>query len=125
MNVEKGSQKYNRYNQEEKMSKFFKQLKEGLEDVLAHKEGKITLRSETIEIPEPPADYTAKEIKKIREKGRYSQSIFAKVLNVSIKTVQSWESGERFPSHAALRLLEIVDKGIYRPQIIKQTRKSL
>lgn len=102
------------------MSKFYERLKEGLEDVLAHKEGKITLRSEVIEIPEPPMEYSAKDIKKIREKGRYSQSIFAKVLNVSIKTVQSWESGERFPSHAALRLLEIVDKGIYRPKVIQK-----
>ena len=102
------------------MSKFFKQLKEGLEDVLAHKKGRLTLRSEEFEIPEPPAEYTAKEIKKIREKGQYSQSIFARVLNVSIKTVQSWESGERFPSHAALRLLEIVDKGIYRPEIVRR-----
>jgi len=99
------------------MSRFYEKLKEGLEDVLAHKKGKITLRSEIVAIPEPPAQYKASDIKKIREKSRYSQSIFAKVLNVSVKTVQSWESGERFPSHAALRLLEIVDKGIYRPKI--------
>ncbi|HSX26055.1 MAG TPA: helix-turn-helix domain-containing protein [Chlamydiales bacterium] len=103
------------------MNKFYKQLKEGLEEVLAHKKGKITLRSEIIEIPEPPISYTAKHIKKIREKGPYSQSIFAKVLNVSVKTVQSWESGERVPSHAALRLLECVDKGFYRPRLIQKS----
>ena len=107
------------------MSRFFKPLKEGLEEVLAHKEGKITLRSEMIEIPQPPEDYTAKDIKKIRQKGRYSQSIFAKVLNVSIKTVQSWESGERFPSHAALRLLEIVDQGIYPQETVKRVQKRV
>ena len=101
------------------MSKFFEQLKGSLEEVLAHKEGKITLRSEVIEIPEPPISYKADHIKKIRKKGNYSQSIFAKVLNVSVKTVQSWESGTRAPSHAALRLLEIVDKGFYRPGIAK------
>lgn len=28
-------------------------------------------------------------------------------------------SGARVPSHAALRLLEIVDKGFYRPQIAR------
>ncbi|MEN9654170.1 MAG: hypothetical protein RL235_282 [Chlamydiota bacterium] len=105
------------------MSKFFTQIKEGLEEALAHKKGKITLRTEVIEIPEPPEEYSAKAIKKIREKGRYSQGIFARVLNVSIKTVQAWESGERFPSHAALRLLEIVDKGIYRPEIVKRIQK--
>lgn len=99
-----------------KMSKFFKGLKEGLEEALAYTEGKITLKSELFEIPEPPSSYQAKEIKKIRESGHYSQGVFAKILNVSIKTVQSWEAGDRVPSHAALRLLEIVDKGIYRPQ---------
>ena len=103
-------------------SKLFKGLKAGLEEVLAHREGKINLYSELIEIPEPPVEYQPKQIKKIREKNRYSQSIFAKVLNVSTKTVQSWESGQRTPSHAALRLLEIVDKGIYRPEIVKKNR---
>lgn len=46
--------------------------------------------------------------------------MFALVLNVSVKTVQSWEAGKRVPTHSALRLLEIVDKGIYRPEIIKR-----
>lgn len=100
-----------------KESKLFKALKGGFEDILAYKRGKVTLVSEFIEIPEPPANYKAKEIKKIREKNKYSQGIFAKVLNVSVKTIQSWESGERVPSQAALRLLEIVDKGIYRPDL--------
>jgi putative transcriptional regulator len=102
------------------MGKLFKELKAGLEDAIAHKKGKLSLRSEFIEIPEPPAQYKAREIKKIREENDYSQGVFAKILNVSIKTVQSWESGQRHPSHAALRLIEIVDKGIYRPQISKR-----
>lgn len=41
------------------MSKFFEKLKKGLEDAIAHKMGKITLRTEVIEIPEPPADSSA------------------------------------------------------------------
>ena len=104
------------------MGKFYTDLKQALEEVVEHKKGKIKLRSEEIEIPEPPALYTAKDIKKIRKSGEYSQGIFAKVLNVSIKTVQSWESGKRNPNHAALRLLEIVDKGIYRPSIYKKNK---
>jgi putative transcriptional regulator len=100
--------------------KFAKDLKASLKEAIAHKEGKLDLYSEYIEIPEPPADYKPKEIKKIREKNHYSQGMFALVLNVSIKTVQSWEAGKRVPTHSALRLLEIVDKGIYRPEIIKR-----
>lgn len=99
------------------MGRLFKDLKKGLESVVAYKEGKITLKSEFIDIPEPPEEYGPKDIKSIRAKGNYSQGIFARVLNVSLKTVQAWESGERNPNHAALRLLEIIDLGIYRPQI--------
>ncbi|MBA2307082.1 helix-turn-helix domain-containing protein [Candidatus Dependentiae bacterium] len=102
------------------MSKFYRDLKAGLEEIIAYKEGKIELRSTLIELPEAPRAYSAHEIKDIREVSRYSQGIFAKVLNVSKKTVQSWESGQRVPSQAALRLLEIVDKGIYRPQLFKK-----
>ena len=102
------------------MSKFFKGFKEGLEEALAYTEGKITLKSELIEVPEPPSKYKAKDIKRIRATGQYSQGIFARILNVSIKTVQSWESGARMPSHVALRLLEVVDKGFYPPQISRK-----
>ncbi|MBY0109520.1 MAG: helix-turn-helix domain-containing protein [Candidatus Babeliaceae bacterium] len=102
------------------MSELFKKLKAGLEDAIAHKQGKLNLRSETIVLPEPPVVYKPREIKRIRERNKYSQGVFAIVLNVSIKTVQSWESGVRVPSHAALRLLEIIDKGIYNPEIYKR-----
>ncbi len=101
------------------MGKLFKELKKGLEEAVAHKKGKITLKSEFIEIPEPPEEYGPKKIKKIRNKRNYSQGIFAKVLNVSLKTVQAWESGDRNPNHAALRLLEIIDQGDYHPLIRK------
>ena len=40
-------------NKSLKKGKFFNDLKEGLEEVIAYKKGKLTLRSELIEIPEP------------------------------------------------------------------------
>ena len=36
-----------------------------------------------------------------------SQAVFARMLNVSTKTVQSWEQGQRSPSQAALRLIQV------------------
>lgn len=97
------------------MGKFFDELKAGLEEALEYEQGKKTLRTRNVELPPPPSIYNPQDIKRIRNTCNYSQSLFAQVLNVSVKTVQSWESGERTPSHAALRLLEIVDKGIYTP----------
>ncbi len=101
------------------MSTVSEKIKKGLEEILEYKKGKRTLRTKLIDLPEPPIGYEAKEIKKIREKGDYSQGVFAVILNVSKRTVQSWEAGVRSPSHSALRLLEIIDKGIYRPSISK------
>lgn len=100
-----------------KIRTFAEKLKKGLEEVLEFEEEKKTLKTHIVDLPEPPIEYTAKDIKKIREKGRYSQSIFALILNVSVRTVQSWEIGMRNPTHSALRLLEIIDKGIYRPKV--------
>ena len=49
-------------------STFAEDLKAALKEVVAYKKGKLDLYSEYIEIPEPPADYKPREIKKIREK---------------------------------------------------------
>ena len=46
------------------MNKFFKDLKEGLEDVTAYKKGKVKLRFEIIKIPKAPTKYKTKDIKK-------------------------------------------------------------
>jgi putative transcriptional regulator len=102
------------------MGKFFDDIKAGLEEAIEFEKGKTTLRSRLVELPEPPKQYSANDVKRIRAKGNYSQSVFALILNVSVKTVRSWECGDRIPSHIALRLLEIIDKGVYRPKIQKR-----
>lgn len=98
------------------MSKMFEMLKEGFEDILEHQKGKKKLKTRVIDIPEPAIEYTAEDVKRIRESLNYPQSIFAQVLNVSVRTVESWESGRRSPNHAALRLLEVIEKGYYPPR---------
>lgn len=53
------------------------------------------------------------QIRHIREKEAFSQSVFAHYLNVSKNLVSDWERGVKKPSGAALKLLTIVqDKGI-------------
>ncbi len=48
------------------------------------------------------------EIKKIRLGVQASQPVFAEYLNVSPATVKKWESGEKHPNGASLRLLQLV-----------------
>lgn len=51
-----------------------------------------------------------KRIKRIREREKVSQPVFARYLNTSESTVEKWESGAKKPSGMALKLLDIVDK---------------
>lgn len=68
---------------------------------------KITL--DKIDRPEKPKQLTASEIADIRaERLNLSQSVFALLLNVSLKTVQAWEQSQNKPSGATLRLLNLV-----------------
>lgn len=57
----------------------------------------------------PAHKMTPHGIKKIRLREKVSQPVFALYLNVSPSTVKKWETGEKQPSGAALRLLNIVE----------------
>jgi putative transcriptional regulator len=54
-------------------------------------------------------------IARAREKTGLSQSRFAELLGVSVRTLQDWEQGRRVPSGAARTLLAIVAKN---PQVL-------
>jgi putative transcriptional regulator len=88
------------------MSKISKGIMRGLQEMLDHTQGKIELRSHYVEA-KPPHEFTAVEIRQIRDKLNMSQGFFAEVIGVSKKTVESWEYGRGKPSGAASRLLTI------------------
>ena len=50
------------------------------------------------------------DVTSVREKTGLSQSKFAELLGVSVRTLQDWEQGRRAPSGAARTLLTIADK---------------
>ncbi len=83
----------------------FDELTESLNQVLKHRSGKIELRTTTL--PKPPSPMSKRQILRLRNNLNFSQAVFAKALNVSIKTIQAWEQGQRVPSDAALKLLSI------------------
>ena len=93
----------------EKRNEFFEDLKAGLLSAIEHAGGKrVDLRTTTL--PSPPKELSAKEIAKLRTSLNVSQSVFARYLNISPRTVQSWEQGLGKPSGASLKLLSIAKK---------------
>ena len=50
----------------------------------------------------------SREIKRLRVATKVSQAVFAKLLNISPETVKKWEQGDRHPTGASLKLLNLV-----------------
>jgi putative transcriptional regulator len=55
------------------------------------------------------------EIVAVRERAGLSQAVMAGFLNVAVSTVSQWERGERRPTGAALKLLNVVKRGGIEP----------
>jgi len=57
--------------------------------------------------PEPISPH---QIRALREQTQMSQAVFARHLNISVSTVQKWETGQKRPGGMALKLLDIVSR---------------
>ena len=81
----------------------------GIQEIKAYKAGKTDLRTRELKEPSSPQD--------IRRKLNLSQSAFAGLMGVSLRTVQDWEQGRRQPSGPAKSLLRIAEQ---RPEVFME-----
>jgi putative transcriptional regulator len=63
----------------------------------------------------PEIEIKAEDIKRLREKIKMSQSVFARLLNVNSSSVKQWEQGKRNPSGSTKVLLELL---LRNPEIL-------
>ena len=78
------------------------ELLNAIEDIKAGKVGR------TFDVP---------TIAEARQNAGFSQSEFAKILGVSVRTLQGWEQGRRNPSGAARTVIKIASK---KPELLKE-----
>jgi putative transcriptional regulator len=71
---------------------------------------KATMRTFDDSCLAAPVPLKPQQIKKLRERLRVSQPVFARYLNTSESTVEKWETGAKQPSGMALKLLAVVEK---------------
>jgi putative transcriptional regulator len=77
--------------------------------------GQVTRSLMTMDAPDPPPKMAGKDVVALRRKLRMSQAVFAATLNVSPKTIEAWEYGDRQPGQAALRLLQVIH---HKPDVV-------
>ncbi len=58
----------------------------------------------------PEVQLTTYQIKEIRENLNLSQTVFAKLLNVSPSSIRQWEQGKRQPTGATQVLLDLLKR---------------
>ncbi len=85
------------------------EILEGLQAVKAHYEGKVTLRTYTVELPPLPG-VDAQMIRETREKLKVSRSVFARQLRVNERTLEKWEQGRAKPNKQAAALILLTRK---------------
>lgn len=74
---------------------------------------KLTMREFDAMCPPPVRNFSAADIKRLREELRFSQPVFALHLHTSASTIRKWEQGETHPAGPALKLLNIIaDRGL-------------
>ena len=90
------------------MSKMGQDLIEAMQELIDYSDGKIDLRTSKLNVAPVCDTISAEEIKETRKKLGMSQGVFAIVLGVSKKTVESWEGGRYTPDGAARRLISVM-----------------
>lgn len=86
----------------------FDELIRSFDDLKAEREGKITLKSITVEVPQPIA-ISAGQITALRERLNYSQGVFAALLRTNVSILRNWEQDRARPNAQAAVLLKLVE----------------
>lgn len=74
---------------------------------------KLTMRDFDAICPPPVRQFSATDIKRLRERLKFSQPVFALHLHTTASTVRKWEQGDTHPAGPALKLLNVIaDKGL-------------
>jgi putative transcriptional regulator len=79
----------------------FDQLVKGVQQMKRHVAGKVVRGAVSTELLAP-------DVREIREAAQVSQSQFAKLIGVNLRTLQNWEQHRTRPTGPARALLKIV-----------------
>ncbi len=86
----------------------FSELNEGFDAFAAERDGKLTLRTHTVEY-KPAPEMTVQELVDVRERLHLSRTVFAAYLRTNVRTLENWEQGRAKPNAQAVLLIKMVE----------------
>ncbi len=98
------------------MSRIMADLRDAVASIKEHHAGKITLRTSTV-LKAKPIVMTASHVRRIRDRLKMSQEVFARYLHTPKRTLEKWEQGLAKPTGAAAALLTLVER---HPDVLKE-----
>ncbi|MCM2257173.1 MAG: helix-turn-helix domain-containing protein [Vicinamibacteria bacterium] len=87
----------------------FRELMAGVEEIRAHREGRVTLRTHQVE-PIVVPELEPHILRETREALHMSRQVFAFRLGVNPRTLERWEQGRSKPNEQAAALIWLVRK---------------
>ena len=87
----------------------FGELEEGFRALAESREGKRTLRTQTVEVKAPPR-VTPRQLVALREQLHLSRALFAAYLRTNVRTLENWEQGRARPNAQAALLIRLVER---------------
>ena len=87
----------------------YESIVQGLNEAVEYEKGNLKAKAVKCTVS-PVPDFDSSEIKEVRASLNMTQSTFAAVMGVSIKTVEAWEAGTNKPIGTARRMLSMLQK---------------
>jgi putative transcriptional regulator len=87
----------------------FDEIMEGLQSLRDEREGKITLKTYTVEMKQP-SEVSSTDLLALRNRLNLSRAVFARYLRVNVRTLENWEQGRAKPNAQAALLIRLVAK---------------
>lgn len=112
-------------NLPKKISPFARDIATGLLEAIEHAKGARNTRVSKVAIPDPPPVYTKKRVVALRKRMGLTQIQFAKLMNVSVKSIEGWERGARRPSGPSQRLLHVTESKDAREELTRLSTRRV
>lgn len=92
-------------------SSLYNDIAAGLREAIAYEHGELEAQTTRLvkSFPAPP-EWTPDKVKELRLQIPLTQSAFASLMGVSVKTVEAWENGRNRPNGSASRLMQLLAK---------------